>query len=83
MINISDILEIHEKFIDEYGGIKGIRSIELLESALNSLFLTFDKKDLYPSATEKSCILLMGIIQNHPFIDGNKRIHITLLGASY
>jgi len=36
--------------------------------------MTFDGKDLYPTLTEKAAALGFSLIQNHPFIDGNKRI---------
>jgi death-on-curing protein len=36
--------------------------------------MTFDGKDLYPSVTEKAATLGFSLIQNHPFVDGNKRI---------
>jgi len=46
----------------------------LFESALNTIYQTFDSKDLYPSFEEKAANLLYLIIKNHPFVDGNKRI---------
>lgn len=45
-----------------------------LESILQSVVQTFDKKDLYPSIEEKAANLLYLIIKDHPFTDGNKRI---------
>jgi hypothetical protein len=39
---------------------------------------TFDGKDLYPSLEEKAAQLLYGLIKNHPFVDGNKRIGAAL-----
>lgn len=46
----------------------------LFESALNSIYQTFDGKELYPSLEEKAANLLYMVIKNHPFVDGNKRI---------
>jgi len=46
----------------------------LFESALNTIYQTFDGEDLYPSFEEKAANLLYLIIKNHPFVDGNKRI---------
>lgn len=46
----------------------------LFESALNTIYQSFSKKELYPSFEEKAANLLYLIIKNHPFVDGNKRI---------
>lgn len=70
------ILHLHSKLIDEFGGTHGIRDEGLLESALYAPFQTFDGQDLYPSIIEKAGRLGYGLIQNHPFLDGNKRIGI-------
>ncbi len=50
------------------------RDTGLFKSALNTIYQTFDGKELYPSFEEKAANLLYLIIKNHPFIDGNKRI---------
>jgi len=46
----------------------------LFESALNTIYQTFGKDELYPSFEEKAANLLYLVIKNHPFVDGNKRI---------
>ena len=43
-------------------------------SSLNTIYQTFDGKDLYPSIEEKAAHLLYFIVKNHSFVDGNKRI---------
>lgn len=73
MININQVIKIQEKLIDIYGGIKGIRDSNLLESALNRPFTRFGGKDLYKSPIEKASVLLESLIKNHAFLDGNKR----------
>ena len=79
MINVDEVIRIHDILIDEFGGSKGIRDINLLDSAINRPFQTFDKKDLYPSPVEKSAAIFESLIINHPFIDGNKRIAYVLM----
>ena len=79
MINIQDVLHIHEVLIDKFGGTKGVRDFPLLESALSRPFQTFDQKDLYSSPIDKSAALIESILINHPFIDGNKRIGYVLM----
>ena len=73
------VLRLHEDLIEEFGGIHGIRDDGLLESALSAPFQTFDGQDLYPSVLEKAGRLGYGLIQNHPFLDGNKRIGVHVL----
>lgn len=68
------ILLLHSDLISESGGSDGIRDDGLLDSALNTPFQTFAGQDLYPTVLEKAARLGFGLIRNHPFIDGNKRI---------
>lgn len=68
------ILQLQNMLIDRYGGIHGIRDEGLLDSALNAPFQSFGGEDLFPSVTEKAVRLGYGLVQNHPFKDGNKRI---------
>lgn len=68
------VLTLHEMLIAQSGGSPEIRDEGLLESALNAPFQSFGDTDLYPSLLEKAARLGYGLIQNHPFVDGNKRI---------
>ena len=45
-----------------------------LKSSLQTVFQTFEGKDLYPSLEEKSANILYFLVKNHSFVDGNKRI---------
>lgn len=76
MIKLSkkQILLLHENLIQKFGGIAGIRDENLLDSAIETPFQTFFLKDLYPTLIEKAARLAYGLIKNHPFLDGNKRI---------
>ena len=60
--------------VEETGGSFGIRAEELLDSALEGIFQTFDGKELYPTKEEKGARLGYSLISSHAFIDGNKRI---------
>ena len=75
------VIMLHEQIIKETGGEIGLRDEALLESALLSPFQSFDNKYLFPSIQAKAARLGYGIIKNHPFIDGNKRIgtHLMLI----
>lgn len=68
------ILLLHKQLIDISGGSYEIRDDALLESALNAPFQSFDGADLYPTVLQKAVRLGFGLIRNHPFVDGNKRI---------
>lgn len=68
------IIMLHAQLIKETGGMDGIRDEGLLDSAILSPFQSFDDNDLYPSVLEKGARLGFGLIRNHAFIDGNKRI---------
>lgn len=65
---------MHEKIIEETGGSPGLRDEKLLDSALNAPFQTFGGSDVYPSIEEKAAHLCFGLVNNHSFVDGNKRI---------
>lgn len=67
------VVEIHDNLIDEYGGMKGILNEGLLRSALEMPKTRFDGKDLHRTIFDKTAAYLFHIIQNHPFVDGNKR----------
>jgi death on curing protein len=65
---------IYNKVIEQGDGSKGMRDIRLLESAVARPHATFDGRDLYPGIFSKVAALGYSIINNHPFIDGNKRV---------
>ena len=65
--------------VEVTGGTDGIRDIRLLDSALESIYATFDGKELYPTKEEKAAKLGYGLVSNHAFIDGNKRIGIYVM----
>ena len=76
MIKLSkqQVISMQKKLILVTGGLEGIRDENLLESALEAPFQTFDNKDLYETLQSKAARLAFGLVQNHPFIDENKRI---------
>jgi death-on-curing protein len=73
-LDLEPVLDLHEEIIVETGGSAGLRDASLLQSALANPSRTFGERDLYPTMADKAGILLFSIVQNHPFIDGNKRI---------
>ena len=77
----SQILLMHEQLIAQTGGSTGLRDEGMLDSALNAPFQTFGGEDVYPSLEQKATRLCFGLVKNHPFVDGNKRIgaHVMLV----
>lgn len=75
------VILLHRTLVAEFGGSPEIRDEGLLDSALNAPFQTFSGTEIYPSTLEKAARLGYGLIKNHPFADGNKRIgaHIMLV----
>jgi len=65
---------LHTQLIRETGGLDGVRDEGLLDSALNAPFQGFDGVDTFPSIQQKAARLGFGLVQNHAFVDGNKRI---------
>ena len=73
-LQLAEVLELHRRLIDQSGGTAGIRDLGLLEASLAQPRQTFGGIDLYPELIEKAAALGFSLIQNHPFVDGNKRI---------
>ena len=68
------ILLLHSQLIENFGGSSDIRDEALLDSAINTPFQTYDGEELYPTLLDKASRLCFGLVKNHPFVDGNKRI---------
>ena len=79
LLSREQILYLHSKLINATGGIDGIRDEGLLDSALRTPFQAFGGKELYPSVPRKAARLCYGLIQNHAFYDGNKRIGVYVM----
>ena len=73
------VLLLHQIISQATGGDSNLRDINLLDSALESAFLSFDGADLYPTKEEKAARLGYSLISNHAFVDGNKRIGMYVL----
>ena len=74
LLSKRQILMLHAMLVAQSGGIDGLREEGLLDSALNAPLQTFGGQELYPTTLEKAARLGYGLIRNHPFADGNKRI---------
>ncbi len=79
LVTLEQILILHQRVIEETGGAIGIRDQGILESALVQPLMSYAGQELYPTLIEKVTALGFSLINNHPFVDGNKRIgHATM-----
>jgi death-on-curing protein len=72
-LTVGEVLDIYSRVMQQSGGLVGIRDLGALESAVAQPRMTFDGVELYPTLAEKASALGFSLIENHPFIDGNKR----------
>lgn len=75
----TQVIQMHNLLIEKTGGSAGIKDSGLLDSALNLPFQSFGGEDIYKTVRAKSARLAFSIVNNHPFIDGNKRIGILVM----
>lgn len=68
-VTTADALFFHKQLIERYGGGAGVRDVGALESALHR-----PQTGYYDSIVHEAAALLESLIQNHPFVDGNKRV---------
>jgi death-on-curing protein len=73
-LRLAEVLELHRRLIQQSGGMSGLRDLGLLEASLAQPRQSFAGVDIYPGLTAKAAALGFSLIQNHPFVDGNKRI---------
>ena len=68
------VTAIHADQINKYGGGPGLRDVGLLESALAQPRATFGGEWLHPTLFDMAAAYLFHLVENHPFLDGNKRV---------
>ena len=68
-VTTADALFFHKQLIERYGGAPGVRDVGALESALQR-----PQTGYYETIIEEAAALLESLVQNHPFVDGNKRV---------
>ena len=73
------VLLLHQLITQETGGSAGVRDYGLLDATLESAYRTFDGKELFPTKEEKAARIGIGLVTNHAFVDGNKRIGLYVM----
>jgi death on curing protein len=73
-VTTADALFFHKQLIERFGGAPGIRDTGALESALHR-----PQTGYYDNIIHETAALLESLVQNHPFIDGNKRVAFAVI----
>lgn len=68
-LTLDEVLAIHERLLEAFGGPKGVRDLGLLESALYR-----PRSGHYDDLPSMAAALFESLLMNHPFLDGNKRV---------
>ena len=73
------VMRLHSKMIARTGGSDGVRDLGLIESAIMRASAGYDDFEIYPTAVQKAAAVCCGLVGNHGFIDGNKRIGVAVM----
>lgn len=77
-ITVGDAIEIHRRMVQDFGGDPGLRDRGLLESAVAMPRAMFAGDYLHPNVPSMAAAYHYHLCANHPFIDGNKRVAVTV-----
>lgn len=75
-LSVAEVLRIHRRVIDDFGGDDGLRDRGLLESAVAMPHAMFDGAFLHPDRPTMAAAYHFHLCANHPFVDGNKRVAV-------
>jgi death on curing protein len=81
-LTLHEVLEAHERILQQSGGEPGVLNVGALESALAQPRMTFGGQHLYPTIVEKAAALGFSLIQNHPFVEQEDMILQVAAGKS-
>ncbi|WP_177193578.1 type II toxin-antitoxin system death-on-curing family toxin [Thermodesulforhabdus norvegica] len=72
-LTTDEVIPIHERILEKFGGAGGLRDWKSLDSAVQRPRAAFGGKELYPDLFTKAAVLSHSLVLNHPFADGNRR----------
>ena len=78
-IEEQDALALHDRLLALHGGAAGVRDAALLQSAL-ARPQQISAYAQTPGIIDMAAAYTAGIIRNHPFVDGNKRVAFLAVG---
>ncbi len=73
-LDLHEVIEIHRDQVARYGGRPGLRDMALLQAAVAVPQASFGGRYLHADLFEMAAAYLFHITQDHPFVDGNKRV---------
>jgi death-on-curing protein len=73
-LTLDEVVRIHRDQLDRYGGLAGIRDLGLLQSALAMPSAGFGDQYAHEDLWTMAAAYVFHLVQNHPFVDGNKRV---------
>ena len=75
------VLLIHDELLTQTGGASGVRDEGMLQAALAAPYAGMEREEFYPTVTGKAARLAFALVNDHPFVDGNKRIGVTAMAV--
>ena len=76
---VEQVVRLHSKMIARTGGSDGVRDLGLIESAIMRASAGYGDFEIYPTAVQKAVAVCCGLVGNHGFVDGNKRIGVAVM----
>ena len=73
-LSVDDVLRVHANQVELYGGDRAVRDMALLESAVAQPRAGYGDELLHADIFAMAAAYLFHLVQNHPFVDGNKRV---------
>ncbi len=77
-LTVQQVLRLHARLIDRFGGAPGVRDTGALDAALARPFAAFGGIEAFPSVPEKAAALLHGLATSHALIEGNARVALAV-----
>lgn len=73
-LSYEEVIAIHNAVIAQHGGSAGLRDYGALASSVDQPLASFGDFEAFPTVVEKAAALCYYLVENHPFVDGNKRV---------
>ena len=75
----AELIAVNEKMVSMYGGLHGARDLNFIRLAIGRPQMSAGLKDAYPTIYQKAAAVFHSVINNHPFLDGNKRTSLFIV----
>jgi len=80
-LSSADILAVHDRIVEETGGVVGVRDARLLQSIAERPKTSLGGAEQFPDIFTKAAVYLESLATYHIFLDGNKRTALTVAGV--